>query len=177
MKLSLVAAVSENGVIGSGGAIPWKLRDEQQAVKALTVGHCLIMGRKTWESIGRPLPERTSIVITRQPEFVVPFDSVIVVSDFDAALAAAEELADDEAFVFGGAEIYELALPRADRVYLTCVHVELEGDVMFPDFDESEWHLVSEAPHEADARNEHPFTMRCYERARAARTARPLPGE
>jgi dihydrofolate reductase len=123
------------------------------------------MGRKTWESIGRPLPERTSIVITRQPEFVVPFDSVIVVSDFDAALAAAEELGDDEAFVFGGATVYELALPHADRLYLTCVHAEIEGDVLFPDFDESEWRLVSESQHEADSRNEHPFTIRCYERA------------
>ena len=165
MKLSLVAAVSENGVIGSGGAIPWKLRDEQQALKALTVGHCLIMGRKTWESIGRPLPERTSIVITRQPGYAVAFDSVIVVSSFDAALAAAAEQDDDEAFVFGGEAIYELALPHADRLYLTCVHAELEGDAFFPDFDESDWRLVSESRHEADSRNEHPFTIRCYERA------------
>ena len=157
--------MSENRVIGRGGVIPWKLRDEQQAVKSLTMGHCLVMGRKTWESIGRPLPDRASIVITRQHGYATPFESVRVVGDFETALAAAEELGHEEVFVFGGAAIYELALPRADSLHLTCVHAEVEGDVLFPEFDESAWHVVSETRHEADSRNEYAFTTRCYQRS------------
>ncbi len=164
MKLSVVAAVSENRVIGRGGGIPWRLRDEQQAVKSLTTGHCLVMGRKTWESIGRPLPDRTSIVITRQHGYSVPFESVLVVGDFDAALAAAEALGHEQVFVFGGAAIYELALPRADSLYLTRVHAEIEGDVLFPEFDESAWRIISEIRQEADSRNEYAFTIQHYER-------------
>ena len=164
MKLSVVAAVSENRVIGRAGGIPWRLRDEQQAVKSLTTGHCLVMGRKTWESIGRPLPGRTSIVVTRQRGYTVPFESVRVVGEFDAALAAAEALGCEQVFVFGGAALYELALPRADSLYLTRVHAEIEGDVLFPEFDESAWRVVSETRHEPDSRNEHPFTIQHYER-------------
>jgi len=165
VKLSIVAALSENRVIGRGAEIPWRLRDEQQAVKKLTMGHCLVMGRKTWDSIGRPLPGRTSIVITRDPSFAVDFEEVVVVRDFDAAVAAARESGDDEAFVFGGAAIYGLALPRADVLYLTRVHATIEGDTFFPEFDEAAWKLVGEERHEADARNEHAFTIQRYERA------------
>jgi dihydrofolate reductase len=164
VKLSLVAAISENRVIGRNGEIPWKLRDEQQALKSLTTGHCLVMGRKTWESIGRPLPGRTSIVVTRQRGYSVPFESVRVVGDFDAALAAAKALGCEQVFVFGGAALYELALPRADSLYLTRVHADVEGDVLFPEFDESAWRVVNETRHEADARNEYAFTIQRYER-------------
>ena len=176
MKLSIVAALSENRVIGRGDEIPWRLRDEQQAVKKLTMGHCLIMGRKTWDSIGRPLPGRTSIVVTQNPHFSVDPDlgaseagdsreRVVVVRDFDSALAAARERGDSEAFVFGGEAIYALALPRADRLYLTRVHAQVEGDTFFPDFDEGAWKLTAEEHHEADARNDHAFTVQRYERA------------
>jgi dihydrofolate reductase len=165
VKLSIVAAVSENGVIGRGEEIPWRLRDEQQALKKLTTGHCLIMGRKTWESIGRPLPGRTSIVITRDPRFSADFDEVVVVRDFDSAVGAARERGDDETFVFGGEAIYALALPRADLLYITRVHAKVEGDAFFPAFDEAAWKLVAEEHHEADARNEHAFTAQRYERA------------
>lgn len=164
MKLSVIAAMSENRVIGRGAEIPWKLRDEQLAVKALTMGHCLIMGRKTWESIGRPLPGRTSIVVTSQSDYRVEHEDVHVVASFDAAVAAAAATGDDEAFVFGGAAVYREALPRADRLYLTCVHALVEGDVVFPEFDASRWRLVAEARHPADERNEHAFTQRSYER-------------
>jgi dihydrofolate reductase len=164
VKLSLVAALSENRVIGRDGQIPWKLRDDQQALKSLTTGHCVVMGRKTWESIGRPLPGRTSIVVTRQPAYSVPFESVQVVGDFDAALAAAKALGCEQLFVLGGAAFYELALPRADSLHLTRVHAEVEGDVLFPEFDESAWRVVSETRHEPDSRNEYPFTIQHYER-------------
>ena len=165
MKLSIVAAVSENQVIGRDAGIPWRLRDEQLALRDLTMGHCLIMGRRTWDTIGRPLPGRTSIVMTRDPGFVVDAEGVVVVRNFEAALDAARECDDDEAFVFGGEAIYALALPGADTLYLTRVHTELAGDAFFPDFDASQWKLEHEVRHEADDRNEHAFTIQRYERA------------
>ncbi len=165
MKLSITAAVSENGVIGRGAKIPWRLRDEQRAVRELTLGHCLIMGRKTWDSIGRPLPGRTSIVMTRDRSFSIEAEGIVVVHDFDSALEAARARGDDEAFAFGGEAIYALALPRADTLHLTRVHATVEGDAFFPDFDESEWKLVDESRHEANERNEYAFTTQRYERA------------
>jgi dihydrofolate reductase len=165
VKLSIVVAASENLVIGRGARIPWRLRDEQLALRELTMGHCLIMGRKTWDSIGRPLPGRTSIVITRDRSFSAGAEGVVIVHDFDAALAAARDLGDDEAFVFGGEAIYTLALPRADSLHLTRVHTSLEGDAFFPEIDEASWKLVNEVRHEADERNEHAFTIQRYERA------------
>ena len=164
MKLSIVVAMSENRVIGRRSAIPWRLRDDQRAVKQLTMGHCLIMGRKTWDSIGRALPGRTSIVITRDGAFRVHSKDVVVVHDFDAAVAAANARGDDEAFVFGGEAIYALALPRADRLYLTRVHAQVEGDVFFPELDGRGWKLVEAIHHEADEHNEHPFTRERWER-------------
>jgi len=165
LKLTVVAAMSENRVIGRGGDIPWRLRDEQRALRELTLGHCLIMGRRTWDSIGRPLPGRTSIVVTRNASFATGFEDTVVVHDLDSALAAARERGDDQAFVFGGESLYALALPRADALVLTCVHAELEGDAFFPPFDESAWKLVDETRHEADARNEYAWTTRRYARA------------
>lgn len=166
MKLSIVAAMSENRVIGRGSEIPWRVADDQKAVRALTMGHCLIMGRKTWDTIGRPLPGRISIVLTRDPGFAAAHDDVLVAHDFEAALALARQRGDDEAFAFGGEDVYAMALERADAIHLTTVHAEVEGDAFFPEFDESAWHLVSETRHEADARNEYAFTTRHYERAR-----------
>jgi dihydrofolate reductase len=165
VKLSIVAAMSENRVIGRGPDIPWRLPDEQAAVRRLTMGHCLIMGRKTWQTIGRPLPGRTSIVVTRDRDFEAGFDEVIVVHDFESAVEAARAKGDDEAFVFGGEAIYAAALPRADCLYLTRVHATVEGDAHFPDFDPVEWKLRDEAHHPADDRNEHAFTTQRYERA------------
>ena len=164
MKLSVLAALSENRVIGHRGRLPWRLPDEMRHVKQLSMGHCLLMGRKTFESIGRPLPGRTTIVVTRNPDFAR--QDVLVARDLDAALTTAEERGDDEAFVFGGETIYRLALPRADRLYLTRIHAELEGDAFFPDFDEREWELVSETEHPADEHHAYAFTFQWYERRR-----------
>ena len=170
MKLSIVAAMSENRVIGRGTEIPWRMRDDQKAVRALTMGHCLIMGRKTWDTIRRPLPGRTSIVLTRDPDFRSGHDDVLVARDFDTALALAEAHGEEEAFAFGGEAVYALALERADDLYLTTVHAQVEGDAFFPAFDlrDDAWELVSETRHEADERNEYAFTTRHY-----ARKARP----
>ena len=166
MKLSVLAAVSENRVIGRRGRLPWRLPDEMRHVKQLSMGHCLLMGRKTFESIGRPLPGRTTIVITRNPGFAR--EDVVVARDLDAAVAAAAERGDDEAFVFGGEAIYRLTLPKADRLYLTRVHAEVEGDAVFPEFDERDWELVSQTEHPADEHHAHAFTFQRYERRRRA---------
>ena len=157
--------MSENHVIGRGSEIPWRLPDEQHAVRQLTMGHCLIMGRRTWDAIARALPGRTSIVVTRNPGFAVDLENVFVANDFDAAVAIAREQGDDEAFVFGGEAIYALGLPKADRLYLTTVHAEVDGDASFPAFDAAAWMLVEETRHEADDRNEYAYTMARSERS------------
>jgi dihydrofolate reductase len=164
VRLSVLAAVSENGVIGHEGGLPWHLPAEMRFVKRLTTGHTLIMGRKTYESIGRPLPQRTSIVITRDPGYTAA-PGVIVVPDFDAAVSAAQERGESEAFVFGGEAVYALALPRADRLYLTRVHAQVEGNAFFPALEGGRWKLVGEEPHAADERHAHAFTFQTFDRA------------
>ncbi|MBW2272349.1 MAG: dihydrofolate reductase [Deltaproteobacteria bacterium] len=164
MRLSILAAVSENGVIGRKGELPWHLPAELRHVKRLTTGHTLIMGRKTYESIGRPLPERTSIVITHAPDYAAAA-GVIVVPDFEAALAAAQKRGESEAFVFGGEAVYALALPRADRLYLTRVHTHVAGDAFFPALEKAHWKLVDEERHAADERHAHAFTFQTFDRA------------
>ena len=120
------------------------------------------MGRRTFESIGRPLPGRTSIVVTRDRSYAR--EGAEVVHDFDAALAAARERGEDEAFVVGGADLYQLALPLADRLHITRVHADVEGDTCFPEFEPSRWKLVSEVRHESDDRHSHAFSFETYER-------------
>jgi len=132
----LVAAVAENGVIGNGPDIPWRIPGEQAEFKALTLGHVLVMGRTTYESIGRPLPGRTTIVLTRDPDWQA--EGVLVAHDLEAALRMAEDLPGD-VMVAGGAQVYAAALPLADEQVLTEVHLSPEGDVRYPGFDRSEW--------------------------------------
>jgi len=163
MKVSLIAAVADNGVIGRGGQLPWHLAADLKRFKQLTMGHTIVMGRKTWESIGRPLPGRRMVVITRQHGYRA--EGIDVVSSLDAAIDVAAAAGDDEAIVIGGAEIYRLALPRADRLYLTRVHTRTEGDTMFPDFDPSHWRLLESEHHGADESNDFPVCFEIYERA------------
>lgn len=143
--LVIVVAVADNGVIGADGGMPWHLSGDLRRVKALTMGKPLIMGRRTYESIGRPLPGRKTIVLTSDPDFQV--DGVIVTRDFDAALAAARmaaaEMGADEVIAFGGAGIYALALPLARRLYLTEIHARPAGDTRFPDFPRHAWSELS----------------------------------
>ena len=166
MRLSLLAALSENRVIGRAGELPWRLPDELKYVKRTTMGHCLVMGRKTYESIGRPLPGRTSIVITRNSDYTA-HPEVLVVHDLDAALDAARERGESEVFVFGGEAVYAHALARADRLYLTRVHDHVEGDAFFPDFDESEWIVSWQEHHPADERHPLAFTFQILDRRRS----------
>jgi dihydrofolate reductase len=165
--ISLVAALARNRVIGRGGTLPWHLPDDQKFFRRLTLDHTVIMGRKTFEEIRRPLANRRNVVISRNPAFR-PAGVTVVPSLKEAlALGATER----EVFVIGGGEIYREALPLADRLYLTVVHAEVEGDTTFPAFEGEEWALESEEFHPADQRHAWPFTIRVYHRIRPASSA------
>ena len=175
MKLSMIAALAANNVIGRDNQVPWRLSTDLKRFKALTMGHHLIMGRKTYESVGRPLPGRITVVITRQPDYAA--EGVQVVHTLEEAVRIAAQAGDEEAFIAGGAEIYAQAMHRADRMYLTRVHAEVEGDTWFPDFDDvSEWQLVDAEHFDADENNEYPFSFLTYDRAGAEGHAIPEEG-
>lgn len=175
MKLSLIAALGTNNVIGRDNQVPWYLPTDLRRFKMLTMGHHLIMGRKTFESVGRPLPGRVNVIITRNEDW--SFEGVRIVHTLEDAVRIAASAGDDEAFVAGGAEIYALAMHRADRMYLTRVHAEVEGDTWFPEFDDvSEWKLTDAEHFEADERNEYPFSFLNYDRAGAEGHAIPEEG-
>jgi len=164
MRLSMIAALSTNGVIGRDRGIPWRQSTDLKRLKSLTMGHHIIMGRKTFDTIGRPLPGRTNVVITRQPDFAV--EGVVVVSSLEEAIRIAGESGDSEPFIAGGAQIYELAMHRADRMYLTRIHADIQGDTFFPEFDDvSEWHLTDAEHCEPDEKNEYPYSFLIYDRA------------
>ncbi|MEM8936147.1 MAG: dihydrofolate reductase [Pseudomonadota bacterium] len=141
IRISLIAAVSKNGVIGVDGDLPWRISDDLKHFKKLTLGKPLITGRKNFVSIGRPLPGRDTVIVTRAQDYSV--DGAIVVTDLDAAFSAARECAQrrgvDEIMVMGGGEIYQQTIGLADRIYLTRVDVEIDGDVFFPDIDSAQW--------------------------------------
>lgn len=157
--ISIIVAASENNVIGNQGALPWRLSDDLKRFKSLTMGKPIVMGRKTWDSIGKPLPGRKNIVITRQPGFVA--EGCDVVSSVAEALAAAGDA--DEIMVIGGSEIYALFMPLAGRVYLTRVHADVEGDVGFPVLDTDTWRLVSDERHSADEKNQYEYSFLRYD--------------
>jgi dihydrofolate reductase len=161
MKVSIIVAISENRVIGRDGGLPWRLGSDLRRFKELTMGHHLIMGRKTYESLGRPLPGRTMIVLTRELGYCAAA-GVLLARDLDEAIALA--VADDEVFVIGGAEVYCQALPLADRLYLTLVHADIEGDTYFPEFDARQWKTIRQTPHAADERNQYDTTFRVLDR-------------
>ena len=166
MKLSMIAALDTNNVIGRDNQVPWCIRTDLRRFKTLTMGHHVIMGRKTYESMNRPLSGRTNVVITRRDDWSA--EGVTVVHTLEEALRLAANAGDDEPFIIGGAEIYQLAIHRADRMYLTRVHAEVEGDTWFPEFDDvSEWKLIDAEHCDADEKNEYPFSFLTYERAAA----------
>jgi dihydrofolate reductase len=146
-RIYLIAAVAKNGVIGANGKLPWHLPEDLQHFKKLTLGHPVIMGRRTWESLGKPLPGRENIVVSRKAGFEAPGASVA------ATLAAAIALCTGEpvAFVIGGAEIYAAALPLADGLVLTEIHREYEGDTRFPDWDRNAWRATQKETHTSSA--------------------------
>ena len=154
--LQLIAAVAANGVIGRGGQLPWHLPDDLKHFKQLTLNHAVIMGRRTFESIGRPLPQRRSIVVSRS----FSHSQVEVVRTLDDAI----RLAGDGAFVIGGAMLYAEALAIADVLHLTELDDAVEGDTHFPPFDRSRWRVSEASRHERDDRHAHAFTFRTYRR-------------
>lgn len=162
MIVSLVVAMAENRVIGRGGGLPWHLPNDLRHFKELTVDHTVIMGRKTFEEIKQPLANRRNVVISRDPAFQPRGVTVVPSLDEALALGATEE----EVFVIGGGEIFRLALPRADRLYLTLVHARVDGDTYFPPFDLTTWALEEEESHPADAKHAYAFSFRSYTRIR-----------
>jgi len=156
--VSLILAMAENGVIGRGGGLPWHLPKDLRHFKQLTVDHTVIMGRKTFEEIKQPLANRRNVVISRDPDFHPR--GVTVVPSLEEALALGAT--EDEVFVIGGGEIFRLALPRADRLYLTLVHAKVEGDTTFPPLDLATWALEEEADHPADEKHEYSYSFRTY---------------
>jgi dihydrofolate reductase len=161
-QLELVVALAANGVIGRAGTLPWHLPDDLKHFKALTMGHPILMGRRTFESIGKPLPGRRSIVVSTTLS-APPAPGVEVVRTLDEAARIAA-LSSGPAFVIGGAALYEAALPRCHRMHLTELDVPVDGDTFFPAFNRAEWSLVSQTRHDADERHAMGFWFRTYER-------------
>lgn len=169
MRLAMIAAQSQNRVIGNNNKLPWYLPEDLKYFKRVTLGKPIIMGRKTFESIGRPLPGRTNIIITRNPDWTHDGAGVRVVHSLQQAIELAESLAlvngFEESLVIGGAEIYALALPQADRLYLTQVHAEVQGDAHFPPLDPAQWHEVAREDFSAIEPNPYDYSFIVLDRA------------
>ena len=160
MKLSLIVAMAANHVIGHDNRLPWHLPADLEHFRATTLGKPVLMGRRTWESIGRPLPGRTNIVITRNADYAAA--GCVVVHSLDEALSAAGDAG--EVMVIGGAELYRQALPQADTIYLTLVHGGFEGQTRFPDWQPDDWREIERIDHEPDDKNPHAYSFITLER-------------
>jgi dihydrofolate reductase len=157
LKLSIIVAVAQNQVIGHNNQLIWHLPEDLKMFKRLTTGHPIIMGRKTFESIGKPLPNRTSIIITTNTDFSV--EGCITVHSLAEAIAEAKKIEHTEAFIIGGAEIYRLALPFADKIYLTEVHHCFEGDTFFPEINHDYWTEISRIDHKIDEKHQYNYSF------------------
>ena len=168
MKLALICAMASNRVIGDKNSLPWRLSDDLKYFKKVTMGACIIMGRKTWESIGRPLPGRTNIVLTSNSAFIA--EGATIVSSLEQAIEVASEVSADtgvdEAFIIGGAALYNIALPLAQRIHLTRVHASVEGDTKLMEFDESDWVEESKENFAKSESNEFDFSICVLNRKR-----------
>lgn len=167
--IALVAAMDEGGVIGQKGKLPWHLPEDLRRLKALTLGGALIMGRKNYQSIGRPLPGRRNIVLTRNRHFQAP--GCEVVHTKEEALEACRH--EERVFIFGGAEIYQLFLPEVERMYITRIHHCFPGDTHFPQIDWSEWQEVEREEGRVDEKNPYPHTFLVYDRKPCKQPGRP----
>lgn len=167
IRLAIIVAAAENGVIGRNNALPWHLSEDLRYFKRVTMGKPIVMGRKTFESIGRPLPGRTNIVISRNPDYSP--EGVRRVASLDEALELAERIAGAdgarEAVIIGGAQIYAMALPRADRLYITRVHAVVEGDALLPTINWPRWREISRERHLAAGGNPYDYSFVVYDRA------------
>lgn len=163
--LSIIVAMGRDRTIGKNNDLPWRLPNDLKYFRQVTMGHPIIMGRKTYDSIGKPLPGRINIVLTRDKQFVA--DGCVVTHDVEETMRAVHDA--DEAFVIGGAEIIRLFMNDADRLYLTYIDEDFHGDVRLPQMAEEDWRLVSATPGETDERNPYRYEFRVYERVRHAR--------
>lgn len=157
--ISIIAAVAENGTIGNRNALLWHISEDMRRFRSITTGHPVVMGRKTFESLGRPLPNRANIVITHGD---TPFEGCTTVHSLEEAVAMFRP--EEEIFIIGGAQIYAQALPIADRMYLTVIHRAYEGDTAFPDWDASQWVATHETHFDRGVQFEYPFSFVDYRR-------------
>ena len=162
MKISVIVAVSDNGVIGKDGHLPWHLSQDLKRFKAITTGHHILLGRKNYEDIGRPLPNRVNLVLSRNAAFEAP--GCTVVRDMEQALKIAEQSGEEELFIIGGARVYESAMPMATKLYLTKVHAEIDGDVKMPSLGEG-WKLLSEEYIGKSEKDDYETTFQVLERS------------
>ncbi len=160
MAVSIIVAMAENNVIGRDMDLPWHISADLKRFKTLTMGHHIVMGRKTYESIGRLLPGRTTVIITRQQDYQV--EGAVVVHSLEHARQVAAE--DSELFIIGGGQIYEIGLPYADKLHVTRVHTKVEGDTRFPSVCWDEWQLINAERHLADEKNDHDYTFESYQK-------------
>lgn len=158
--ISIIVAIAANGMIGCHNRLLWHIREDLQFFKRTTAGHPVVMGRRTFDSLGRPLPGRRNVVVTRQSDW--RFDGVETVHSLEQALALFDPR--EEVFIIGGAQIYAQALPLADRLYITRVEKEYEGDTVFPAFETKDWRLVFTERHDRGEMFEHPFRFEMWER-------------
>ncbi len=158
--ISIIAALAENRIIGVNNTLPWRLPNDLKHFRRLTTGHAIIMGRKNYESIGKPLPGRTNIVVTRNRDYRA--GGCLIAYSVNEALALARD--DSEIFIIGGADIFRETLARTDRLYLTRVHAEVPGDIYFPAFDAGEWREISRERHEPDERHAYAYSFVVLER-------------
>jgi dihydrofolate reductase len=158
--LSMIVAAAENNAIGKDNKLLWHLPDDLKHFKRTTKGHHVIAGRKTFESQGRPLPHRTNIIVTRKKDYLA--EGCIIVNSLEEALNQVKN--DDEPFIIGGENIYRLAMPKADRIYLTRVHAEFEADTFFPEINPDEWQETERTYHEKDEKHQYAFSIITYDR-------------
>ena len=162
MIVSAIVAATENWVIGRDNDIPWYLSNDLKFFKKTTLNHHIIMGRKTYASIGRPLPKRTNIVLTRNPFYVI--QNCLMAHSIQEALELAHDNGEKEAFIIGGGKIYKESFDLLDRIYMTVVHTELEGDTFFPALDMTIWKEVSSVPHKAGEKDDFDYTFKVFEK-------------
>lgn len=160
MRISIIAAMAANRTIGLENRLPWHLPDDLKRFKTLTMNHHIVMGRKTYDSIGKPLPGRSTIIVTRNMDYAVP--GCVAVNSLDAALTVS--FSDEEVFFVGGADLYRQALPIANRIYLTEIHRVFDGDAFFPEFDMSQWSETSREQHRTDGGNGFEYHYVIYDR-------------
>lgn len=165
MIISAIVALAKGNVIGKDNDIPWYLPEDFKYFKRKTIGHHILMGRKCFESIGKPLPKRTNIVITRDPFFLA--SNIQVFNSIEEGIETARQQGEEELFIIGGGTIYDQTMNLWDKLYLTEVDLEVDGDVFFPEVSPAEWREVSSEDHSPDEKNEHPYCFKIYERIRS----------